>query len=117
MAEDRSGLMFGILVGVVDVMIWRHFVPPVSDIRTADAFNVDIEKAERTALLVGTGFTLVTAGLARSAEVFAIGGLILVALDFATKHANAVNPDTHTMQQVTGSQDESTTYPMPDYSS
>jgi hypothetical protein len=52
--------MAGIMVGIVDVLIWRHFVPSVADIRTAPQFNGDIEAAERTALLVGSGFTLVS---------------------------------------------------------
>jgi hypothetical protein len=106
----------GVLVGIVDVEIWRHFVPSVSDIRTAQPFNPDIETAERTALLVGAVFTLMVAGFARSAEVFAVGGLVLVALDYATKHANAVHPDTGKMASVmptaTGI---SESYPIPDY--
>lgn len=112
---SEHGLTFGILVGIADALIWQHFVPSVADVRVADAFNTDIEKAERTALLVGTGFTLLVAGFAKSAEVFAIGGTVLIALDFATKHANAVNPQTKKMQQVSNP-GESTSYPMPDYS-
>jgi hypothetical protein len=108
----------GVLVGIVDVVLWRHFVPSMSDVRTAHPFNGDIESAERTALLVGTMFTLVVAGFARSAEVFAIGGLTLVALDFATKHANAVHPDTGKMAGM-GPGDvsvgSSQSFPMPDY--
>jgi hypothetical protein len=106
----------GVLVGIVDVEIWRHFVPNVSDIRTAEPFNGDIEAAERTALLVGAMFTLVVAGFTRSAEVFAIGGLALVGLDYATKHANAVHPATGKMASpnpVPAGLSES--FPMPDY--
>lgn len=113
---QRSAMVPGVLVGIVDVLIWRHFVPSVADIRTAPALDGDIEAAERTALLVGTGFTLVVAGFARSAEVFAIGGLVMVALDFATKHANAVNPSTGKIEPATGT-DTATSYPMPDYQS
>ena len=109
-----EGITFGVLVGIADALIWRHFVPTVSDIRTAEPFNGDIEKAERTALLVGTGFTLLVAGFAKSAEVFAIGGLVLVALDFATKHGNTVSPSTGKM--ATQNPADSTSYPMADYS-
>ena len=111
-----EGITYGILVGIADALIWRHFVPNVSDVRVAEAYNKDIEKAERTALLVGSGFTLVVAGFARSAEVFAIGGLVLVGLDFATKHANAVTPHTGKVAQEMPV-DQSTAYPMTDYSS
>jgi hypothetical protein len=106
----------GVLVGIVDVLIWRHFVPVTADIRAAQPFNADIESAERTALLVGTFFTLVVAGFARSAEVFAVGGLTLVALDFATKHSNATNPDTGKLAANTVSIGTADSFPMPDYS-
>jgi len=103
----------GVLVGIVDVLIWRHFVPAVADVRTAQPFNTDLESAERTALAVGTLFTLIVAGFAKSAEVFAVGGVVLIALDFATKHANTVNPDTGKMSP--GAANTSTDYPLPDY--
>lgn len=116
--NPQNATTAGVMVGIVDVLIWRHFVPNMSDVRTAQPFNGDIESAERTALLVGTMFTLVVAGFARSAEVFAVGGLVLVALDFATKHANAVHPDTGKMAGM-GPGDVSTgtsqSFPMPDY--
>lgn len=107
--------MVGILVGIVDVEIWRHFVPSVADIRTAQPFDTDIEAAERTALIFGSLFTLVVAGFTRSAEVFAIGGLALVGLDFATKHANAVSPDTGKIANQPAMAGVSHEYPMADY--
>lgn len=107
----RNELTAGILVGAVDALIWTHFMPSIADIKEVTQFNGNIESTERTALLVCTGFTLVTAGLARSARVFAIGGLVILALDYATKHANAVNPQTGSMADS----DTSTSYPMPDY--
>lgn len=115
MAAAPNELTAGILVGIADVLIWRHFVPNVADIRTAPQFNGDIESAERSALIIGTGVTLLIAGFAKSAKVFAIGGIILAGLDFATKHANAVNPNTGKMAAASSA--ESTSYPMPDYES
>jgi hypothetical protein len=114
---SRHGVtMIGVLVGIVDVEIWRHFVPSVADIRTAEPFNSDIEAAERTALIAGTLFTLVVAGFTRSLEVFAIGGLALVALDYSVKHANAVHPATGKMAApMPTASGLSESYPMPDY--
>jgi hypothetical protein len=116
--NPQNATTAGVMVGIVDVLIWRHFVPNMADVRTAQPFNTDIESAERTALLVGTFFTLVVAGFARSAEVFAVGGLVLVALDFATKHANAVHPDTGKMAGMDAASQTaplSDSFPMPDY--
>jgi hypothetical protein len=107
----RNEVTAGILVGAVDALIWTHFMPSVADIKEVPQYNQNIESTERTALLVCTAFTLVTAGFTKSAKVFAIGGLVILALDFATKHANAVNPDTGAMAES-----DSTSYPSPDYS-
>lgn len=106
----------GVLVAIVNVLIFRHYVPSVADVRTATPYNNDVESAERMALTVGTVFTIATAMFARSVEVFAIGGIVLVALDFSMKHANAINPDTGKMADggaMTTSLSDS--YPMPDY--
>lgn len=110
----RNELTAGILVGAVDALIWTHFMPPIADIKEVAQFNGNIESTERTALVATSAFTLVTAGFARSAKVFAIGGLVILALDFATKHANAVNPATGKM--ATPDSSYATSYPMPDYS-
>lgn len=108
--------LIGVAGAVVAVEIYRHFVPNMSDIRTAQPFNTDIESAERQALMASTGFLLVTAGLTRSLEVFIIGGLAIIAIDFATKHANAVHPDTGKMASpAPTAAGVSESYPMPDY--
>jgi hypothetical protein len=109
----RNELTIGILTGAVDALIWTHFMPSVADIKEVAQFNGNIEQTERTALIAATAFTLLTAGFARSARVFAIGGVVILALDFATKHANTVNPQTGKMAQP--GEGQATSYPMPDY--
>jgi hypothetical protein len=112
----RGGLATGVMVAIVDVLIWRHYVPNVCDVRTATPYNTDVEAAERMALTAGTIFTLIAALYARSMEVFAIGGLVLVALDFSTKYANAVNPDTGKLASAQAQTNDLTdSFPMPDY--
>jgi hypothetical protein len=114
MAVDGGKLMLGALVVVADVLVWNHFMPRHADMMESDAFNPTLEKSERTALLTGTVLTLGVAGLARSLEVFALGGITLAALSFAAKYANAINPATGKMNQE-ATQSES--FPLPDYNS
>lgn len=115
MAESRK-LIVAAVVGAADVLIFQHFVPHMADVRRAEPMNTDIEKAERQGLFIATTFTLLVAGLYRSAEVFAVGGAVILGLDFATKHANAVNPQTGKVEsaQQTG---VGMSYPQPDYQS
>lgn len=100
------------VVAVADIAIFQHFTPPITDIKEAAPFNKTLEGSERTALLVATGFTLLTAGVMKSAEIFVVGGAVIIGLDFAIKHANAHNPATGSLETADGA----TSYPMPDYS-
>jgi hypothetical protein len=118
MPINRHAVEVGVLVGVADLLIFQHFMPPVTDIRRAEPFNGDIESSERTALLVTVGFTLLVSGFVRSLDTFLIGGAVIVGVDFAFKHANAVNPDTGKLHVAdAGSLDMATVHNLPDYSS
>lgn len=118
MPINKHAVELGVFLGAVNTLIFMHNLPPVADVRSADAFNAQIESAERTALLETTALTLVVAGFARSLETFAIGGLVIVAVDFTFKHANAVNPNTNKMQTSDQSGlDMGTVHPLPDYAS
>jgi len=108
--------LIGVGAAFVGIEIYNHFLPSISDARTAQPFNTDLETAERQALFASTAFLLVTATVTKSVEVFIIGGLAIVLIDFINKHANAVHPDTGRMAspapQAAGI---SESFPMPDY--
>ena len=117
MAGNPGSLIVGGIVAVGDFLIYSHFVgASAADVKTAEPFDIDIEKSERTALYACIAFTTVVALLSGSKEVFIIGGLATLFADFGLKHANAVSPDTHQMAgsaaTLGGNQ---ASYPMPDY--
>jgi len=118
MPVNRHGVELGVLVGLVNTVIFLHYMPPVTDVRAAEPFNASVESSERTALLATTAFTLLIAGFGRSLETFMVGGAVIVGVDFAYKHANAVNPGTNKMQAVEGTGALDTTdnvHSLPDY--
>lgn len=110
----KGSITAGILVGAVDVLIFQHFVPTHADVRRAEPYNNDIEASERKALYIATVFTLLVAGLAKSAEVFAIGGLTIIGIDFTLKHANAVNGNTGKVDSPMES-GVASSFPLPEY--
>lgn len=112
---NRHAVELGVFIGLVDAVIFLHYLPPAADVKTFPANNQDIESSERTALLVSTAFTLLVAGFAKSWDTFIIGGAVIVATDFAFKHANAVNPGTGKMTGGTQSGMDNV-HPLPDYS-
>lgn len=114
MAMSKSAVEIGVIGAVGEFLIFNHFMPPVIDVRANQPHDQEIEKSERTALIVGTAWgALLTCMSPGKIETFAIvfGGL--VALDFAYKHANAVNPGSHSMESDMG--DEQSLYSVPDY--
>lgn len=113
MPMSRSAVEIGVVGAVGEFLIFNHFMPPVIDVRANQPHDTEIEKSERTALIVGSAFgALLTAMSPGKVETFVIvfGGL--VALDFAYKHANAVNPGSHSMEQMG---DEQSLYAVPNY--
>ena len=114
MALSRTAVEVGVLGSVGEFLIFNHFMPPVIDVRANQPYDTEIEKSERTGLIVGAAFlALLTSFSPGKIETFAIVGGALVAIDFAYKHANAVHPATHTINRESGA--EQSLYAMPDY--
>jgi hypothetical protein len=117
MPVNRHAVELGVFVGLVNTVVFLHFLPPVADIKTFPPNNNDVESSERTALLVTTAFTLLVAGFARSWDTFIIGSAVVVGVDFAFKHANAVHPATGKMTTQPENAGLDNVHPLPDYAS
>jgi len=116
MPINRHAVEVGVLAGVANLLIFQHFMPPIADVKTGDQFNPLIEGSERTALLVSVASTALISGFVRSWDTFLVGGAIIVGIDFAYKHANAVHPDTGTMQAPGSiSMADGALHPLPSY--
>lgn len=114
--SEGMKILIGVAAAAAGILVYDRFVPNAADIRSAEPYNADIETAERQGLFAASAIVLVSAGLARSLEVFIIGGAAIVIIDFAIKHANAVSPATGKMAGSPAMSGVSTSYPMPDYS-
>ena len=113
---NRHAVEVGVLVSFGNLLIFQHFMPTVTDVKASDQFNPLVESSERTALITATAFTCLVSGFVRSWDTFLIAGATVVAIDFAFKHANAVNPDTGTMAVPGGQQMDTTAiHPLPNY--
>ena len=114
MPLSRTAIEIGALGAVGEFMIFNHFMPPVIDVRANQPFDSEIEKSERTGLIVGAAFlALLTSFSPGKIETFAIIGGALLVIDFAYKHANAVHPASGTMQGDMGQ--EQNIYAVADY--
>lgn len=115
-AFNRHAVEVGVLAGIGNLLIFQHFMPPVTDVKATDAFNPLVESSERTALLASVAFNAVVAGAIKSWDTFLIGAVVILAVDFAFKHANAVDPNTNKMAGGDGgSMDTGALHPLPNY--
>lgn len=115
-AFNKHAVEVGVLAGIGNLLIFQHFMPPVTDVKTADQFNPFVESSERTALFAAIAFNAIVAGAVRSWDTFMVGAVVIIAADFAYKHANAVHPDTGTMSAPGGGQMDTTgLHPLPNY--
>src|SRR5215469_4457481 len=116
MPLSKTAVELGVFGAVGEFLIFNHFMPPVCDVRAQQPYDTELEKSERTGLLVGAGFlALLTSMSPGKLETFALVGGALLLMDFAYKHANAVHPSSGTMQGGMG--EDQSLYSVPDYES
>lgn len=117
MPVNRHAVEVGVLTGVGNLLIFQHFMPPVTDVKQGDQFDFMAEGSERTALLVAIAFSGLVSTFVRSWDTFLVAGAVIIGVDYAYKHAIAVHPQTGTMAGPAGSQamDSGQVHSLPDY--
>jgi hypothetical protein len=128
MAFNRHGVEIGVFLAIADLLIYQHFTPAVTDVKVSEPFDLALDKSQREALVTCVVVNAVVAGASRSLDPFIIGGVAVICIDFALKHANAVHPSTQTMQPPggynqampsngSGGGSDTDVYNLPDYAS
>jgi hypothetical protein len=118
MPINKHAVELGVLTGVGNLLIFQHFMPPVTDVKQGDQFDNLAEGSERTALLVSIAFSGLVATFVRSWDTFLVAGAVIIGVDYAYKHAIAVHPATGTMAGPAGSaeMDAGSVHSLPQYS-
>lgn len=74
--------------------LYTNATPPVADIRVAPADNPDIDSSRKMAAWTATAVVCGVSLIAKDPTIFVIGGASIIAMDWWTRHANAVKPET-----------------------
>lgn len=88
--DGKLGL--GLTSGVLVYGIFQMQMPTATDVRMAEAGQADVQSAERGATWMSAAVVSGVALIAKSPEVFVIGGLFTVGLAWMYRHADTVNP-------------------------
>lgn len=90
--KPEISIGFGLATATLVYGVFQHALPPITDIRVAEAQDHDVEAAERSAAWISAAVVAGISLLTRDATVFVIGGGMLVALSWWHKHADQVDP-------------------------
>jgi hypothetical protein len=116
--NPSQSVAVGVGISALDLLIFSHFVPSLTDVRSAKPQNSDVETARRQATMYCIGINGLVSLMTRDWNVFLIGGMTTAAMSWLVVHANTVHPQTGTMQSPGESAQSSNEnmYPLPDYS-
>lgn len=92
MAEGKLGL--ALATGALVYGVYQIQMPRTTDLRTMEPGNEDAQGAEKAATWTAAAAVAGISLLAKSPEVFIVGGLMTMALAWTYRHADAVNPYT-----------------------
>lgn len=91
MLKPNENLMLAAAVGAVVYGTYNIALPTIADTRGLPGNNPDIDKAEKTATWASVAVVSGISLLAKSPEVFVVGGLMTIGLAWSFKNASTVD--------------------------
>jgi len=92
--KPEGSIVAGIATGILVYSIYDRALPDAATMHATDANDINIEAGRKKATLSAAGVLSAITLLTRDVNVFVLGGVVLFALDFHARHANASNPQT-----------------------
>jgi hypothetical protein len=91
MLKPNENLMLAAAVGAVVYGTYNIALPTIADTRGLPGNTPDVDKAEKTATWASVAVVSGISLLAKSPEVFVVGGLMTIGLAWTYKHASATD--------------------------
>jgi hypothetical protein len=107
--KPEGSITMGIATGILVYAIYDRSLPDASTMHATKPYDVNIEAGRKKAGITAAGAVAAVSLLTRDANVFILGGIVLIALDIHARHANVTNPGTgelvapQTVAPITGS--------------
>jgi len=100
--KPDGSVAIGIATGVMVWAVYSRSLPDAATMHATDANDINIEAGRRKATYTSAGILAGITLLTKDVNVFILGGVVLFALDFHARHANASNPATGNLVADTG---------------
>jgi hypothetical protein len=92
--KPDGSVAVGIATAIVVYTVYDRALPNASVIHATDANDPNIEASRKKATWTSAGVLSTITLITKDVNVLILGGVVLFALDFHTRHANASNPVT-----------------------
>lgn len=92
--KPEGSVAMGIATGVLVYAVYDRALPDAATMHATKPYDVNIEAGRRKAGWTAAGVVAAVSLLTRDANVFILGGVVLVALDVHARHANVTDPST-----------------------
>jgi hypothetical protein len=89
--KPEVSLAVALATATVVYAIHQNATPNLADVRSLESNNSDVQSAERTASWVSAGVVAGISLLAKDATIFIIGGSMVIAMAWMTRHADQVD--------------------------
>jgi hypothetical protein len=92
--KPQESIVSGIATGVLVYAVYERALPNAATMHATKANDKNIEAGRKKASWTAAGVVAAISLLTRDANVFILGGAVLIALDAQARHANATSPTT-----------------------
>jgi hypothetical protein len=90
--KPEASISVGLATAAVVYSIHSNMTPSLTDVRAAEVGDRDVESSERAASWTAAGVVAGISLIAKDPTVFVIGGAMVIAMSWFTRHANEVDP-------------------------
>jgi len=91
--KPEVSITTGLAVAALVWTIYNRALPADVDMRVAQPNDSDVESSRKKAAYTAAAVVSAVSLIAKDGTVFILGGSMVVAVDWWTRHANAVNPE------------------------
>jgi hypothetical protein len=98
--RPETSLTVGIATAALVYAVYQMHMPTTADIRASAPNNQAVDSQRAVSTWTAAAAVSVVSLIAHDPTVFVIGGLMVIALDFTSRHANAVSPSTNSVVQA-----------------
>jgi hypothetical protein len=92
--KPEGSVVAGIATGIMVWAVYDRSLPDAATMHATKAHDINIEAGRKKAVYTSAALLGVVTLITRDHNVFILGGAVLIALDWHTRHANVTNPDT-----------------------